>query len=351
MFRKIKYTIENNKIVLYPSHFLTPVFLILYIVLMITAVIILTNAGGGAISTAALIKSISILAVVCALFLLLPAAIFSTRKIIFDAGTQAIYRQGLTGRKNIMAFTDAADILKRNAVNTNGFFLVKKGDRYGKGIFLSPAHFKKINAFETDVLPEINKMLLNATPARTPATADSRHGGNTIAFAQGQFNYYTLRDSKYFVKGKGAVRYGISLLIVLILAGIFIWLFAADRVTDDSDSIYRYILLLPIIFLSAMLSKRVYFDAATKEFVVKYFGLTFEKEALEKFTNFLVTRKTHNGMHSGTDVRLKFSTANNKEKRSSHLYDFKKTKNIEGFMEETQYIMSAITVYKINGPQ
>ncbi|MET4082175.1 hypothetical protein ABIB40_002131 [Pedobacter sp. UYP30] len=102
---------------------------------------------------------------------------------------------------------------------------------------------------------------------------------------------------------------------------------------------FSIMLFIPIIITAVLVSKRVVFDAAQKQVSVYLLGFPFKNCAFADFSGFNIVRKTYNGIYNGTDVAVKFLKPGNKTLKKVTLRSFGKTKLIEPFINETEYIM------------
>ncbi len=275
---------------------------------------------------------ISSLTVLFAAIFCLPFFILSKRKIIFDGNTQCVYRKNIFGRKKLLDFSAIHEIAQRNTGLQSGYFIAQKGDLYGKGIYIGTPS-KSDTDFTSTVLPAINQLITQTKP-EPPSTATINN------YKNGQFDFYESRTNEYILKPANKIKYIIPLVIVGIVWGFMLHSFLNGSM--KKDTYLAFIPSIPFILIFANMTKRITFDLVNNMFIVRYLGIVMEKEKMEDFINFKITRKTTNGMHSGTDVRLLFHAVNGKQKQSFPLHDFNKTQNIERLIDETKYIINTI---------
>ncbi|MDQ8005648.1 MAG: hypothetical protein REI64_12665 [Pedobacter sp.] len=327
MLKKCKYKIDQSEIRIYPKYNLLIVFAIVYVVLLIVPVFLVAGMEGATFTT--ILRFVGISATVSGLIFGIPMLVFAKNHISFNLITSEVYKKGIFGSKRLMHFSEIDSIVHKNMATQMGYFISIKGDKFGKGVFLSPA----VPQFVIEVLPALKNAI---SGSRSPVVEKN------VDITAGNFEYYTYKDGKYHVHTNPFRQFGLGLAVVSLFfcATVYYYFIAASANGDDMK--YMIISFCVLLLLIGLCSKQAHFDTHSKQLVFKFYRITFKKYPLSEFHNFSITRSTTNGMYNGTDVKLLFKKADGKTRESFELRDFGKTKGIERFIDETEHIINKI---------
>nr|WP_067056660.1 hypothetical protein [Mucilaginibacter sp. L294] len=330
------YTIDNGSIIIKPLAFMAPIgwaLVALFLLMPITIVLIMLKGHVQEIEPKYFAYYFMMLPFLLAC---IPLFTYSRRKVIFDAYQQTIYLKTIFGQKALMTFTNVADI-KCQTTFGQVYFIKSKDDRYGKGYRISPSFSgekdKEKMVYDNTVLPEIYK-LLSSAPATTVAD------NNKILLDAGHLSYYETTPAGYILKPASVLKF-LPLIILFGLAIFYYWYQAFTKpAAAQSDKQVSVFLLIPIVLGLLTITKRVVFDTVQSKIKVYRIGFVFITYPITDLAGFNIVRKTHNGLYSGTDVRLKFIKPGRKQQRELTLIDFNKTNPIEPFINETEFIIA-----------
>ena len=342
MVKSTYYNISGNRIVIKPLAFLAPIGLALTLLFLLLPFTIMAIMVKGHLQNI----DPKYFATYCIMlpFLLgcIPFFTYSRRQVIFEGGEHTVYLKTIFNKQTLMAFNQVAGIqwvMRFGLV----YYLKSKDDRYGKGYRISPSFSKEDSKdkleFDSMVLPAIWNLLETQTAMQTAATTVN----NKTLFDAGQMTYYKPHPDGYILNPKGVTRYLPALIIVGIFA-CYSWFHLFTKpVMSDSDIQLSVLLLIPIAACLLTVTKKLVFDIAEQKIKLYRLGFVFTTYPISTFSGFNIVRKTYNGLYNGTDVRLKFLKAGSKQERELTLADFGKTNPIEGFIEETEFVITKIT--------
>jgi hypothetical protein len=314
---KFKHKISGSEIVFYSSHVLqlfTVVFGI-FCVATVSAILYMIYSLNGEINMSSVC--------LCAIsFLIFPVLFLAgNRQIIFGKRDETVYKSYGLGRKKVARFSDIDRIRYVDGDNCYKIFL--KSDPYGKGIKITPPiEGKALAKFETEILPPLEQML---------ALENSEMQVKAVVRPE-NLKYYTRNNHIFKVKNN---FYTIWYSFVALLAvSFFVWACVTGRQPE-----FRFI-PVPIFLASVYMgSRRSFFDVERRTFNTSVFFFVRKNYDLSQFVNFRTVRHSVNGMYDHTSVELVFEDKNGKQ-RSIKLRDFRKTRKIESFIDETKAIMN-----------
>lgn len=335
------YQIDHDKITIRPLAFLAPIgiaVLALLLLFPIVAMLILANGHLQEIEAkhfATYLLELPLLLGCIAFFT------YSRRQVVFDAVEKSISLKTVWGQKKLMAFNQVANIQPVTRVGL-AYYLHSTEDRYGKGYRISPsfANEKEKGRLEFDqkVLPAIYNLLEAKTAVAPAETMDTKK----VLFEAGQLAYYQTRPEGYLLTPMKSKRYMIPLIVFCAFA-VYMWYqYLTKPMPTADDKQIPIFLLIPVIMFVVTVTKRLVFDVDAQAIKLYRMGILTTTYPINTFAGFNIVRKTYNGMYNGTDVRLKFNKPGSTQQRELTLADFGKTNPIEGFIDETEFVIKRL---------
>jgi len=329
------YSIDNDKVTVRPLLFLNSVGIALLLFFLIMPLVTWMIMLKGDIAQFE-IKDLAVYLIILPLMLAcIPLFILSRKRVIFDGGSRSVVIATVFRRRILMGLDDIAEITLQPALGL-AYYLKHKGDRYGKGIRVSPfftgsKHNKERQLFEQEVLPVISGLIRNNPAAKIAGSIPEHFNTGALSYYRKHFDGYSLKPSaRKYMPG----------LIVLGLLAVFGWYrFITTSALSATDKQLAYIPSFLLLILAAVCTKRIVFDKAGQKVKVYRFGVALTTYSLDDFKGFNIVRKTHNGVYNGTDVRMTFGKDGNRRTRELTLEDFNKTTPIESFLRETEFVI------------
>lgn len=319
MINPIKFKVSDNEITIYTQRAFSiagMILLVLFLVSMAGLAYMMSMMGEGGISFASYGLLISLLPCLLLFFL-------GSKKIIVSEKDETIYSAYFLGKKPLARFSEIKDVeyVKGSDYSYRAFL---KADSYGKGILLTTRTTRPnyLKDFERDALPIIRKMI---------AESNQEKQEERQAIIIENYRYYRQKGNIFILKRKKEVVWNIFLVL---LALFFLYL---GLTTTTKEFLY---VPIPMFLVGlGLIMQRKTFDLSQQTFTHS-FGFFFRKTYFfNQFHNFNIVRKTLNNMYDGTDVRIVFKMKNAKIKEVT-LRDFRKTKKIDRFIQETKSILS-----------
>jgi len=329
------YQISKQQIVTRPLAFLAPIGIVFIVTFLLMPVMVTFLSVEGNVSNIAASDMKGLVIVLPFILACIPFFTYSRRQIIFNAADHTIYRRTIFGRKPLLKFNEAGDIILKAGIGQS-YYLKALADRYGQGYRISSSFSgekdKDKREFDEVVLPAIRRML--ALQPAANLVYDSK-----VLFEGGLLNYYTEHPQGYLLKPGGLLKL-LPGLIVLGLGACYGWYTVLTK--PGGDKALAVGTSVGFVFMIIAFTKRLIFDTSARQVIVYYLGLPLSKYPLANFAGFNIVRKTYNGLYSGTDVRLKFQKPNSQNVSDVTLADFNKTNPIEPFIAETEFVLSKV---------
>lgn len=328
------FDIGPDRIAIKPLAFLKPVgiaLILLFVLMPVMIILIAYRNNLGDIEPGNFVVALFMLPLILAC---IPLLIRSGRIILFDRISQSISTQTLGRKRELMRFDEAGDILLTSSFGWH-YRLKSKQDRYGKGYRLSPFFQegdKDKKEFEERLLPAIRAML-QSQPQAAPVV-------DYALLDTGLLQWYKEYRDGYRLNAVQNRKRFLPALIILPLILLYFWFRVATQAQpSDTERHFSLILILPLLLVLAMVTKRIYFDPQSRQIIVYRLGIAMARYRKDAFTGFTIVRKTHNGLYDGTDVRMKFRKPGSSREQELTLETFNKTTPIESFLQETEWVL------------
>jgi hypothetical protein len=329
MFKKNKFTIDQNTLTIYPysdRFAILIVFAIFYVLLSVLILFLIQNYAK--FNTFWLVVS-----GFPTIFILILGVIISNLCIVFDGNKKTVLKKILGIQTQSYTFDELHEIVPVIS-NMQGMYykITSIKDKYGKGMRISRA-YRSVNhkdavEFQEQVLTKIQEMLSASTPSSVTNPASIYN-----------FNYYSIEDFVYRLKTSKQLLFW----AIIVLAGTIYFNIKSPFDFNTNPPVGEYLarafgFLFPPI-ASFMATRKIEFDPNTQIIRNIYAFNTFKQEfAFADFLRFQITRSRYNGIYSDTKVSLVFNSGKMLELKS-----FYRTKKIQDFVDETDAILKAKT--------
>lgn len=220
--------------------------------------------------------------------------------IVFDTAARSVYKRTYFGYKKLMDF-DAIDCIapvieSYQCVGNNTFYKIAVlGDRYGKGVRLTPSFtVKELEKFENEDLP----ILLGKLNLSGQAAGNSGAPAATLLGPPEDTAYYRRNGSSYSLPFRSRI------IILLLIAAA---LFAGGLGTLAPDT--RLLLYLTggvVLVLAFCTQTSLVLDVASRSIVLRTgFGLRKKVYSFDDFEGLSSTRQIINFIPSGTFLHMR----------------------------------------------
>lgn len=255
------------------------------------------------------------------------------RKVIFSADDQAVYRQTLFGKKQLMTFADIGAI-KPYSTNfgVTYFALFGRANLFGRNpvrvspqYSASPKSERAYAEFEHTVLPQL-WTIINREQVSRPR--------NLVAIRDADLVYFQKDNNGYRLKsGYNHDTWSYAIIVILLGVSVLILLSPTLRLKFFS---YALGTGLGALLMAFLLTEKKYFQDG--HLFSEYTAGLFRKSyPLPQFSTFQVTHRRRNFVYVGTDVSMIFNQQNNQ--RPVFLCQMRQTEKIEALINETKYIV------------
>jgi hypothetical protein len=260
---------------------------------------------------------------------------FGRTSIEFD-GSTGMMRKKLLGfiPVKVVPFTKLFGI---NPVTTLGggytYRIFEKDNRYGKGIVISSGYQKNNDpnavAFVEEAVTVIHRLLDEHAPLT-----------DVKAEPISSFRYFDQVDGKYVIKRNkvGPTIFGVAMLFVGIhelLPGA--WL--GNEIAFGRIAMLAFLILGGAAIILAAFTTIAFDQAAGTVERKSPIGLGNKTYAFQNFTGIQTVRKSVNFIYTGTDVQVFFMDASGIKQEALILSSFRRSKNVERFINEVNQIM------------
>ncbi|SFW60065.1 hypothetical protein [Chitinophaga sancti] len=324
---KTRWTVESDRITIYPYglYFIVSVILAILVIGFTIVVYIMEPYSFDHTMTYLIPFSIVFLALFFA---------SGYTHIIFDNSNFTMTKKWMGIIPVVTKSFDQLHSINVMRQSTGGFNfrMYPKDNKFGKGIALSSYYAKDTHpncvAFTNEVIPLIHRYLDMSSPLKEQKEIIT------------EYQYFTESNGIYTYKQH---RIGAVLFVIVCLA------FGIHECTpyayslDKSDMFRVFMIAVPLlfagIFLNAMFMN-IIFDTKTRMVEKKSPARIGNlKMPFEYFQNFHMIRKTTNGAYSGTEVHMIFHEPGAKNTKSLLIRHVRNTKKIDRLVDEIKSIM------------
>jgi hypothetical protein len=328
-FSKTSWRIDGSRVIVYPYrlYYILAVALAVIFAGLLSVYMIYENAGVN-------------VWLPLALFLLFIAALFwgyGGTFIEFD-NAQGVMRKKLFGFIPVINVPfnrlHGIKVVSNLSYGAYNYRMFKKDDKYGKGVQVSSGYGKNDDpnavAFVNEVIPLIHQYLdqhdSQATVTEQPLTA---------------YLYFSQEGGRYTIKKNK---------IAMVILGLLMFAFGVHEFTpaawvNDLNLVGKACFLIffvlggPMIIVTAFTT--VTFDQGTQTVERRSpIGLGNKSWSFRDFIGVQTVRRSVNMIYTGTDIEMYFIRPDNNKQEAIVVQNFKKSRNIERFVQELHQIIA-----------
>jgi len=320
---------EVDTLTIYPARIARRLSIIYFIVFTALIAFLYTSKTLGNTNTVLIYEGLIILLSIIVFFI-------GERKVIFDAENRQLSSKIFGITTSATPFDQIAAITPYDTMGAISYRAFTKSDRHGKGIVLSCGYSKQSNpnliAYEQEVLPRINELVFSNRPLHVKQVIYD------FKFFKEENGIYKITHNKL-----GALIFGI-LLIALTVFILFHPGFMDDRASYKRIMVTYFPAIIGLVLVNAFFSS-VSFDKNNRRIINATLGGLIKKVySFDDFIQFQIIRKSTNFIYTDTEVKALLDLAGQDKTKYLLLINFRRTKQIERFIDEANTILGLYEV-------